>query len=217
MIIIVWTILLTLIQGTWSTRHTIGSFWSILRSLNHRRQLQFLIIGVIAFLSRISLPISDNFFVQDNLMYLICWTGVILMDCSSYRWVITLHQIYLIEWCSDHMSWISSTVLTIYIELVEMIRSMNYWMPCIRAVLLIWMKIMVPSIKAVNSLSSVHLMVVRAAYAIKRTVMWPNCDVRSSRVILSSVNCRTISIIACIQWVATIIHDMRLSSSIFIS
>ena len=150
-------------------------------------------------------------------MNLICWTLVILMDCCSDWGVVALHQIDLIKRCTDHVPRISSTTLTIDIELVEMIWAMDYRMTSIWAFLLIWVEIVVTSIKTITSLSSIHLVIVRTSNVIQGTMMWPNCDLRSSGVILSSVNCRPIPIVTCIQRVAASIHDMRLSYSIIIS
>ena len=155
-------------------------------------------------------------------MNLICWTLVILMDCCSDWGVVTLHQIDLIKWRTDHVSWVSSTTVSIDIELVEMIWPMDNWVPSVWAllILIIWVEVMVPSsiiIKTVNSLSTVHLViVVRTSNVIQRTMMWPNRNLRSSGVIWSSVNCRTILIVTCIQRVTSSIHDVRLPHSIFI-
>ena len=150
-------------------------------------------------------------------MNLIWWTLVILMDCCSDWGVITLHQIDLIKWCTDHVPRVSWTALTINIELVKMIWAMDDRMPSIWTLLLIWVEVVVTSIKTITSLSTVHLVIVWTSNVIQGTMMWPNCDLRSSRVILSSVNCRTIPIITCIQRMTASIHDMRLSYSIFIS
>lgn len=150
-------------------------------------------------------------------MNLIWWTLIILMDCCSDWWVVALHQIDLIKRCTDHMPWISCTTLTINIELVEMIWAMDDRMPSIWTLLLIWVEVVVTPIKTITSLSTIQLVIVRASNIIKGTMMWPNCDLRSSRVILSSVNCRAIPIITCIQRVTASIHDMRLPYSIFIS
>ena len=92
------------------------------------------------------------------------------MDCCSDWGVVALHQIDLIKRCTDHVPRISSTTLTIDIELVEMIWAMDYRMASIWTFLLIWVEVVVTSIKTITSLSSVHLVIVRTSNIIQGTM-----------------------------------------------
>lgn len=206
LIILVLIVLRLLIELSWSTWDTISSICSILWSFYHWWQLKLLVVWVITFFSCVSFSISNNFFAEDYLMYLslICWALVTICNCRPNRGIITLHHVNLVERCANHVSGVTSS-FTIHVELVKMIWSMNNWMPGVCTLLLVWVEIVVATIKTISAFSSaiVELIIRRGWYTIKWAIVWPNGNLRSSRVVLSSTTCLSISLITSIKWVVS--------------
>ena len=92
-------------------------------------------------------------------------------------------------------------------------------MACVRAVLLIWMEIVVAPIVTVASfLSTVIVLVVVVVWTsniTQRTVVRPDGNLGCSRVCLASA-AGPVSIVTCVQGVSSSSHDMRLSHSVLI-
>ena len=81
-------------------------------------------------------------------------------------------------------------------------------MASIRTLLLVWVEVVMASVKAILSITAVDLVIVWATDVIQWTMMRPNLYLRSSGVVLSSANRRSVSIVTRVQRVATCTHHM---------
>lgn len=112
--------------------HTVSSVRTILWRLNHGRQLELLVIRIIAFLPCISLSVSQDFLIElYDLMYLISilWillvSWLILNDVVDLR-VVTLHQVNRFQAVAgDVPGLVSAVVLLLHVELREVVLSVD--------------------------------------------------------------------------------------------
>ena len=112
--------------------YAVSSIRAILWSFDHWWQLKLLVVGIVTFLSRISLSVSQDFLIElYDLMYLISilWillvSWLILNDVVDLR-VVTLHQVNRFQAVAgDVPGLVSAVVLLLHVELREVVLSVD--------------------------------------------------------------------------------------------